>query len=261
MSTAVTVVAIHGSPGGPRSWDDVRAAVAETGSAAGTAIDFLTPTLPGHDGSGPVGNRHLDLVGRAATIPAIDGPTVLVGYSYGGVVATMAAADPPRRVDALVLLEPVLLTALPADAEPAMAGRAGLLRYRERAEAGDPAAIGLLVDLWYGAGTWDGMTDRLQAYLTAATPTNLEDLRAMLATPIDLGSVASRSIPTTVVIGTASPPPLPGICDAVVDAIPTASLGRIEGANHAMLETHPVEVAAVIARAVAAVVANPDRAD
>lgn len=244
----VDLILVHGSPGTPRSWDPV---VTELAADA----QVHTVALPGH-GAGENPAQGLSVADRALSVPAPPGATVLVGYSFGGVVAAAAASDPARRVDALVLLEPVLFEVLPEGSAAGSAARDSLLSYLEAARRSQAGAIGAMVDLWFGSGTYAAMDDRRHAYLEAGTAANVEDVAATMEHGGDLTALAARRIPTTVVLGTGSSSPLPEICAAVVDVLANAELTVIDGATHGMLETHPAQVAGVIDAAIAGVHAS-----
>lgn len=68
---------------------------------------LVAPDLPGH-GPGPAGPAHVEAAATHAAAVLEDlvpgGPAVVVGYSYGGLVAQALAAGWPRRVGHLVLM-------------------------------------------------------------------------------------------------------------------------------------------------------------
>ena len=94
--TTQRVVMVHGSPGGPRSWSAVQRALHERC----TGVEVATPTLPGHargdlpaDPALTLEDRGRELVGA---VRAGDTPVVLVGHSFGAVVALAALPDKLR---------------------------------------------------------------------------------------------------------------------------------------------------------------------
>ena len=83
---------------------------------------------------------------------------VLVGHSYGGAVALMAALRHPHKVRALVLYEPTLF-ALEEAQVPAPNGvdgiRHAVARAAQALDDGDAdAAAGHFIDFWMGPGSW-----------------------------------------------------------------------------------------------------------
>ncbi len=85
-------------------------------------------------------------------------PLALVGHSYGGAVALVAAARAPQRISALVLYEPTLFSLIDA-ASPAPNEADGIRDVASHARAalasGDrSAAAQQFIDYWMGSGAW-----------------------------------------------------------------------------------------------------------
>ena len=106
MTAGPTHVLVHGSPGGPGVWRAVQ-------DALGPDVACLTPSLRGHEDAGDRPPAGLTVEDRAADVLAAceraGEPVVLVGHSFGGVVALAAALARPELVARLVLVEPVLV--------------------------------------------------------------------------------------------------------------------------------------------------------
>ncbi|MFC6093429.1 alpha/beta fold hydrolase [Saccharothrix lopnurensis] len=90
MSKNPTVVLVHGAFADSSSWNDVVARLHERGHRT---LAVANP-LRGLDG---------DAAYVASAVAAVDGPVVLVGHSYGGVLISRAARDLPN-VEALVYI-------------------------------------------------------------------------------------------------------------------------------------------------------------
>ena len=92
-----TAILVHGAWHGTWYWSGVRAGLAERGVAS------VAVSLPscGAD-AGALGGLAEDAAALRAAIDATEGPLVVVGHSYAGVVVTEAVDDP--RVDRLVYL-------------------------------------------------------------------------------------------------------------------------------------------------------------
>ena len=92
-----TVVLLHGAGDTPLSWALVCAELA----------DSFPVVVPGRTGTDPDG---LTLAGRLRTLTAaltdLPGPLVMVGHSFGGLLARAWAGQQPERVSGLVLLDP-----------------------------------------------------------------------------------------------------------------------------------------------------------
>ncbi len=99
------IVCVHGLGGSHRNWLAVAPALAGLGRV-------LAPDLVGH-GRTPAAGRVPDLDGHRRLLSgflaaAVGRPAVLVGNSMGALVAALVAADEPRSVAGLVLVDPAL---------------------------------------------------------------------------------------------------------------------------------------------------------
>lgn len=84
-----TVVLVHGAFHGAWYWGTVARGLGERG------ITALAPDLPGHgEDPRPLGDLHSDAAAVRAVLDPIEGPVVLVGHSYGGIVITEAGEHP-----------------------------------------------------------------------------------------------------------------------------------------------------------------------
>ncbi|MCO8145152.1 alpha/beta fold hydrolase [Rhodovulum tesquicola] len=89
---------VHGSNHGAWCWRDILPRLQAAGHGA-RALDLPSA------GSDPTPPESVTLAAcRDAVLAAIDGPTILVGHSLGGITITAAAAAAPERVAALVYL-------------------------------------------------------------------------------------------------------------------------------------------------------------
>ena len=110
------IVFVHGGLGDQRSWEPVREEIAKK-------YRFVAVTLR-YYGAGPwkddgrdfsVATHADDLAKVISSLNA--GPVHLVGYSYGGAVATTAALKNWSLVRSLTVYEPALIPVLPAESE------------------------------------------------------------------------------------------------------------------------------------------------
>lgn len=116
------IVFVHGGLGDQRSWEPVREEIAKK-------YRFVAVTLR-YYGAGPwkddgrdfsVATHADDLAKVISSLNA--GPVHLVGYSYGGAVATTAALKNWSLVRSLTVYEPALIPVLPAESEGGKAAR------------------------------------------------------------------------------------------------------------------------------------------
>jgi pimeloyl-ACP methyl ester carboxylesterase len=243
-------VLVHGSPGSPRAWGPVRRALPE-----GSVV--VTPTLPGHGPEEGLVHPSLGIEERAEVVvdamrsaaAEADGKVVLLGYSFGGVNATCAALRAPELVERLVLLEPVLVPLLDGSSDPDAATlRPRFEGYAAAVEAGDPDAIAIMVGIWFGPDAYAALPTGVKDHFRSRAEANARDVRATMRYRPDDEALAGLDVPVTVVLGSTSPPATATLCRTVVARLPRAELVELDGAGHAMIDTHPAEVVAVLTR-------------
>lgn len=177
-----------------------------------------------------------------AVIQSIDEPVFLLGHSYGGQAALLAAADVPSRVRKLVLYEP---------GWPHVVEKNALLRLEELAQAGD----------------WDGLAvtffrDRLLVPteelnelrstelwppIIADAEASLGDLRALSRYDFKPERFHELQIPVMLQIGTESPRHLYAT-DALAAVLPHASIQELDGQAHEAMTTAPRMYAEAVCR-------------
>ena len=244
------VVLVHGAFVGPSSWDKVAALLRARGFTVSAVENPLTS----------LGD---DVAATRAVLAAQDGPTVLVGHSWGGVVIGEAGDDP--KVKALVYLGAFALDR--GESVGALIGgippTAGLRALVD--PAASPAPVGA------APSSDDEAAAHLQALLGRATGVSVDpgafpavfaadvplaEAQAMAATQmplgvravIDVASVAAwRSKPSYYVVHAD---------DLMIPAAAEAAFAEKIGAttialpsSHASPVSHPREIAAFIERA------------
>jgi 3-oxoadipate enol-lactonase len=196
--------------------------------------------------------RPLDVVVHVADIAALleaeeITAAILIGHSFGGVVALEAAARLPGRVCAVIAWEPPFGPL--ADAET-RAGFATLATATGRAHmaGGAAAAAATFLDGVAGDGAWQALPDRARAFIAAQGDGAYVD--AALG-GLDPGGLSRIVAPVTILTGTASEPFYGPIARAVVERIPGARLVVLDGLRHTAPITAPEPVAAAILEAIA----------
>lgn len=238
---------VHGSPGGPRSW-------ARVARHLEARFRMALPTLAGHGGVRKV-TEAPPMSTAAHAAPLVDWlraqaePVVLAGHSYGGNVALNAARMAPGKVARLVLFEPVLLAILQTGG--AMDAfddtRRTFDRFIAAAQAGEPQAVRLMIDFWFGTGGFDRMPAAVQAYMEARTLLNVRDVQASYGESYSRADLAALSMPVRIAYGTASPEATHRLAAVMAELLPRAEAVAVTGGTHGMLDSHPEEVAAIVA--------------
>src|SRR5262249_6297049 len=152
------------------------------------------------------GDRKQTLADQAALVTAAAAlaqePVVLIGHSFGGVVALEAALRLGDRVRMGILFEPIPFYLLQAHApDGAFAEIAGIGSvYREHAARGDWDAVGkLFIDYWSGEGAWAALSPERKAGVLAMLPLVIEEWDAVLTPSRTLSEWQGLSIPIHVI--------------------------------------------------------------
>lgn len=241
------VVLIHGSPGTSRAWQPVAGRLA-------ARFRVIAPNLPGYGATTrPVGDRPGDSSYAARLIEALIAevgvPAVLAGHSYGGVVALMIALRGRVKPRALALFEPVAVPVLAAvgETEAFAAAQAFFERYCATFEGGDREAIRIMVDYWFGGGTFDQMPVPVRESLISNSAHNVRDVRATFRDPYSVPGLRGLAMPVLCAYGSRSPQMMVKIVQAIASLAPRGFIEKLEKANHAMTTTHADAVATLIA--------------
>lgn len=183
-----------------------------------------------------------------ALIRHLESPAVLVGHSYGGVVALAIALRGHVPLGALVLFEPVALkmVAMAGESNAYAMAKAVFDDYISSFEGGDAKAVQKMVDFWFGEGTFGRMPESLTAYLVKETASNIRDVRATFREDYSPDGLRKLTMPVVTVVGDQSPELTHRIAHLIAQYVPHGSLRTLARANHALTTTHVDAVAEVI---------------
>ena len=174
---------------------------------------------------------------------------IIVGHSFGGLVALEAAARLPDRVAAVVAYEPPYAPLADPAVQPYFA-----IVARETRDAlerdGRAGAARAFLERVAGPGTWDAMPERARAFLAAEGGGAVADA-AMAG--LDPDGLARIGCPVTILTGAASEPFYAPIADRLATRITGARRVELPGLRH----TAPITDATRIAHAVRAALARP----
>lgn len=185
---------------------------------------------------------------------------VLVGHSFGGVVAIEAASRLPDRVVAVVAWEPpYAAVAGPATREaPESVARATV---RAGRELGRAAAAETFMVAVAGRDAWLGMPARTRSFLADEGGGAIADVGMAGLDAAGLGAIRA---PVSLLTGDDSEPFYAAIADALAVRIPGARRVRLAGLRHPAPITDAASVAAAVlavlpARALSASTAEESR--
>jgi lipase len=205
--------------------------------------------LPGH-GASPDWDGVTDYttVCAQSAVALCDGPTHLIGHSFGATVALRLACDRPDLVARLTLIEPVFFAAARGTPEWD-AHQTAFVPFIAAMQAGDHrAATQVFHGLW-GAGPWDALPPTVQQSLIrrvplipAGAPAIEQDNAGLLN-----GLLDRVKVPVTLIRGDRSPAIIAAIHRGLQAHLPQATDHVVPDAGHMVPLTHPHQVAVIIA--------------
>jgi pimeloyl-ACP methyl ester carboxylesterase len=247
------IVFVHGALSGLGAWEPVRAEIARKYRFIAYMQRYFG------SGSWTDGGEAFSVATHAADlaqfITQLDaGPVHLVGWSYGGVVATTAALKNPCLVRSLILYEPSVISVLP---EGSVAGK---VARRDRAEiyapviaaseAGDHRhAIRMLYEAVYRLPP-GGFADEPQA-TQARVLENARVMPLLLAArqpAITCNDLRQFVRPTLVIFGEKTQTSWKLISEAVGECVPDARRVVLPDLDHAGPRRDPAAFAAAVFR-------------
>lgn len=176
----------------------------------------------------------------------------LVGHSYGGAVALVAALSHRQRVSALALYEPTLFAVVeqespsPNDVDGirhTVAAAVAALRTGDKA-----SAARFFIDFWMGAGSFAQMPERNQT-VVAEAGTNIQGWKdALFDEPTPLAAFAGLDVPFLYMIGKRSPLSSRAVAQRLTRVLPKVEVVELEGLGHMAPVTHPDAVNPLICR-------------
>ncbi len=174
-----------------------------------------------------------------------DEPAVVVGHSFGGLIALTAAQDHPERITAVGAFEAPMPWA-PWWPTTSAGGQA----VRASDTDGVEGAAERFMRRMIGDAHWERLPAATRAARLQEGATLVTELRAVRhgGAPFD---PAALRVPVVAGTGTASDPQHQHAARALAEAVPGGELFTIDGARHGAHYSHPREFAAYVERVLA----------
>jgi pimeloyl-ACP methyl ester carboxylesterase len=173
-------------------------------------------------------------------------PMVLVGHSYGGAVALVAALAQPSRVRALALYEPTLFAVIEAEGpspNDADGIRAAVADAGAALDAGDPeGAARRFIDYWMGEGSWDRTPADRQPAIAASVKNIRRWKHALFAEPTPLAAFCALDVPVLLMTGGRSTASAHGVARRLERALPRVEVVAFPELGHMGPVTHAERV-------------------
>ena len=173
----------------------------------------------------------------------------LVGHSYGGGIALIAAVMHPNRLRSMALYEPTLFALVERDSPKDVDGiRNAVAQSVEALKRGDTAgAARYFIDFWMSEGAFDRMPERVQA-ASAEAVQNIQGWKdALFGEPTPEEAFAALDVPVLLMVGSRSPLSSRAVARRLARVLPRAEVLEMEGLGHMGPVTHPDRVNEAIA--------------
>jgi pimeloyl-ACP methyl ester carboxylesterase len=231
------IVFVHGGLSGPAVWAPVRAATGKTYRSISYTQRYYGSAPWPDDGKNFSAATHAnDLAKLITSLNA--GPVHVVGWSYGGLVAAMAALQNPSLVRSLILFEPSLVSVLPAESPAGKAAREDGANIfgpaREAAKAGNAVqAVRLLYEAIYQLppGGFEGLPQSTQVGVLENARTRPLAFAAP-RTNITCDDLKAFSGPMLVMWGEKSQAHFTLTSEGVANCVPGAQRVIMQNVNH-----------------------------
>ncbi|MES2211244.1 MAG: alpha/beta fold hydrolase [Chloroflexota bacterium] len=236
------ILLLHGTLSNGRQLAPLAAQLARDGGSRVLAVDRRSSGASRIVGPRPLEiGVHVDDLVAILDVEGI-GAAIVVGISYGGVLALELAARHPERVRAVVAWEPPYRPLADAATQARLLAIAGATEAAHRAGGPARAAETFLRGV-AGDAAWDRLSPRSRAFIEQEGDGALADVLLTGLDPAGLGRIV---VPLLVLTGDASEPFYAPIADALVARVPGARRIRVTGLGHAGPITDPAAVASAI---------------
>ena len=174
----------------------------------------------------------------------------LVGHSYGGAVALLAALQDPSRVRSLALYEPTLFALVDAQTPPPN-GADGIRNAVNAAsaslDAGDTDSAAMhFIDFWMGSGSWATSPPARKPAIAESIINVRRWAHALFSEPTPLKRFSQLDVRVLYMLGSRSPESARAVARLLVPVLPNVRVVEFPTLGHMAPVTHPDVVNAEI---------------
>lgn len=195
-------------------------------------------------GRTPLGDAPYSLAREAdaliALIDRMDRPVSIFAHSFGGLVAMEAALRAPEKIRSMALFEPVIVVLAREAGSPEARAQIAAINTLMARDVRDGYAHWLegFIDWWNGPGFFQTLSaPAREQYLSTAHEAHRQ-AGVVPSSTLTVDALKSLTIPTLFLTGDTSPEAARESAKIAADAMPNATLQRVEGAGHMAPLTH-----------------------
>jgi pimeloyl-ACP methyl ester carboxylesterase len=248
----VPVVLLHSSGMSGRQWRRLAGSLVERGLRA------VVPDLTGHGQSAAWAEPQafsfrIDAARVVTLLSTLGRPAHLVGHSYGGFLALLAALAAPSNVLSLAVYDPVAMGTLDAAMDGDARGDLAQVGFGwDGSDAAREQWLERFVDYWMGAGGWSALREDARAEFRRVAWVVYEGARTLVSDDTPASAYRALSVPVLLIGGQASPLAARRVVQRLGETIVGAQTEELDGVGHMGPLTHADTVNDLLLRWVSA---------
>lgn len=220
-----SIIMLHSSGLSGRQWRPYAVELAKMG------YQVHLPDLVGYGKSEPwQGSRVFDIAEEIQLVESLiqarpAAQTHLVGHSYGGLIALLAALN-NQDIASVLVYEPVcwgILADQGSEQEVSIFERFEALGFFEDEGGGSDQWLEQFVNYWNGDGAWQMLPEGMRQSMSRTGRKTFEEVRSLCFDRTPASAYQTLEMPVRVLNGLGSPHEIQRICAYLTEAIPHAT--------------------------------------
>lgn len=225
------VILVHSSGLSGRQWRRLASLLVKRGFRA------IVPDLTGHGSSPPLPEpapfSYVADVEALVALLETYAPVHLVGHSYGGLIAILAAVRAPKALLSLTLFDPVAFAVLdrPEDGT-ALLELGSVASPWGTSERDHEAWLQAFVEYWGGEGAWLALREEARAEFRRVGWAVQQGVSTLVDDRTPNDAYRAITCPVTVMTGELSPLAARSVVMRLAETLPQARIVSVPGAGH-----------------------------